>query len=125
MTAAEGRKFAFTVGAAFLVLGGIVWWRGHLTVATVFGSLAGVLGLLGLVMPSQLGPVQRGWMGLAHLISKVTTPILMGVIYFVVVTPISFLMLAFGKRPLGIKRGESYWVPRAADAQRSDLTRQF
>ena len=47
MTAAEGRKFAFTVGAAFLVLGGIVWWREHLRVATAFGTLGGLLFVLG------------------------------------------------------------------------------
>ncbi len=125
LTAAEGRKFAFTVGGAFLVLTAIVWWRQHPTLTMVFGSLAGVLGLLGLAVPTALGPVQRAWMGLAHLISKVTTPIFMGVVYFIVITPIGALMAAFGKRPLRVQRGETYWKTRPADARRSDLTRQF
>ena len=125
LTAAEGRKFAFTVGAAFLVLGAFVWWRGGETLVRVFGSLGGVLVVLGVAAPASLGPLQRAWMGLAHLISKVTTPIFMGVIYFVVITPISLLMGLFGKRPLRVRTGESYWKDRALDDRRSDLTRQF
>ena len=39
--------------------------------------------LAALVVPTHLGPVQRAWMGLAHAISKVTTPIFMGVVFFV------------------------------------------
>ena len=43
LSAAEGRKFAFTVGIAFLVLAGISYWRGHTRVPVVLGSLGGVL----------------------------------------------------------------------------------
>jgi hypothetical protein len=125
LTAAEGRKFAFTVGIAFLVLAGFVWWREHPRLTTAFGSLGGVLLALGIAMPAQLGPLQRAWMGLAHLISKVTTPIFMGVVYFLVVTPISLLMALFGKRPLRAKQAATYWHVRPEGAQRSDLTRQF
>ena len=125
LTAAEGRKFAFTVGGAFLALGAFVWWRGGDTAVRVFGALGGILFVLGAAVPTQLGPLQRAWMGLAHLISKVTTPIFMGVIYFLVITPISMLMGLFGKRPLRARRGDSYWRDRQADDRRSDLTRQF
>lgn len=125
LSASEGRKFAFTVGAAFAVLGAVVWWRGLTTAAQVFGGLAGLLLVLGTVVPSKLGPVQRAWMGLALLISKVTTPIFMGVVYFVVVTPISLGMGVFGKRPLRVRPAASYWKERPEGARRSDLTRQF
>lgn len=125
LTPAEGRKFAFTVGGAFLVLAAITWWRDHPTLFRVFGGLGVTLGVLGLVIPAHLAPVQRAWMGLAHLISKVTTPIFMGVVYFVVITPISLLMAIFSKRPLRVRTGTSYWVDRAPDSRRGDLTRQF
>lgn len=125
LSAAEGRKFAFTVGAAFLVLGAFVWWRGHPTLVRVFGGLGGLLLVLGIAVPARLGPLNRAWMGLAHAISKVTTPIFMGVVYFVVITPIALLMAALGKRPLRVKGASSYWHPRAEDRQRGDLTRQF
>ena len=125
LTAAQGRKFAFTVGGAFVVLAAIVWWREHPTLLKIFGGLGGAFLLGGLVAPTQMGPVERAWMGLAHLISKVTTPIFMGVIYFVVITPISLLMGLFGKRPLRVAAGASYWQTRPENKRRSDLTRQF
>lgn len=125
LTPAEGRKFAFTVGIAFAVLGGLVYWRGHLKVASVFGALAGLLLLGGLLVPTLMGPVQRAWMGLAHLISKVTTPIFMGIVYFLVITPISVLMRLFGRAPMRARTGSTFWVPRAPEAGRSDLSRQF
>lgn len=125
LTAAQGRRFAFTVGAAFLVFGGIAWWRQHPTAATVLASLGALLAVAGTVAPTALGPVERAWMGLAHAISKVTTPVFMGVIYFVVITPIALLMGAFGKRPLTVRPATTYWKPRPAGARRGDLTRQF
>lgn len=125
LTAAEGRKFALTVGIAFLVLGGFVLWRGKQTAAYVLLALGGVLILAGLLVPTRLGPVQRAWMGLAHLISKVTTPIFMGVIYFVVLTPVSLLMRVLGKNPLTPPAGSTVWHERAPGQRRSDLTRQF
>lgn len=126
LTAAEGRKFAFTVGGAFLVLALITWWRQHPTLMTVFGSLAGVLGVLGLVVPTALGPVERAWMGLAHLISKVTTPIFMGIVFFLVIGPVSLIMTILGKRPLrNDPKATTYWHTRPEGERRSDLSRQF
>ncbi len=121
----EGRKFGLTVGIAFLVLGGIVWWRGHEPVALVFWSIGGFLILAGLLIPAHLGPVHRAWMGLAHAISKVTTPIFMGIIYFVLIAPIGGVMRLFGRNPMTTHHGRpSVWVGRTTGS-RSDLERQF
>ncbi|HJR62794.1 MAG TPA: SxtJ family membrane protein [Gemmatimonadaceae bacterium] len=130
LTPAEGRRFAFTVGTAFLVLGGVVWWRGHERVATVFAALAAVLLLAGLILPGQLSLVYRAWMGLALLISKVTTPLFMGIVYFLVITPIALIRRATGGNPLVHAaatgdNGRTVWQSRAPDSRRSDLTRQF
>jgi Saxitoxin biosynthesis operon protein SxtJ len=124
LTPAEGRKFGFTVGAAFLVLAGIAWWRGHPVTAPVLASLGGLLVLAGLAVPTRLGPVSRAWMGLAHAISKVTTPIFLGVAYFGVITPVGLVRRALGRNPLPRPAaGQSGWAPRAATT--SDLERQF
>lgn len=127
LTAAEGRKFGLTVGAAFLVLAGIGWWRGGGIATTIFASLGGVLAVAGLVIPTQLGPVERAWMGLAHAISKVTTPIVMGIMYLVVLTPIGLIRRALGGNALEHPAREgSYWQPRPEGKRRSaSLERQF
>jgi hypothetical protein len=127
LTAAEGRKFGLTVGLAFLVFAGIAWWRAHPTMTTVLGSVGGALALAGLLIPTRLGPVERGWMALAHAISKVTTPIVMGAMYLLVLTPVGFLRCKLGGNPLvhGVGR-QSYWQSRPENARRSgSMSRQF
>ena len=122
----EGRKFGLTVGAAFLVLAALLWWRGR-PAAPWFGGLGAALALAGLVIPARLGPVQRAWMGLAHLLSKVTTPVFMGVVYFIVLAPIGMLMRAFGRNPMAARlNGGSFWALRSgATEERSGMERQF
>jgi hypothetical protein len=125
LSAAEGRKFAVTVGAAFAVLGGVLWWRGLARVATVLFSVAALLLLAGLLIPGRLTVVYRYWMGLALLISKVTTPLFLGVIYYLVFTPFGVVRRALGKNSLARDSAQpSYWVPRESSG-RSDLERQF
>lgn len=124
LTPAEGRKFAFPVGIAFVALGGLFTWRDAATAAAVAWSVGGLLLVAGLVVPSKLGPVHRAWMGLAHAISKVTTPIVMGILYFLVITPAGLLARAFGFRPL-THTGSSTWAVRPPDSRKSDLGRQF
>lgn len=126
LTPAEGRKFALTVGAAFLLIALVIWWRrGEGIALMVIGGVGGALTFAGLVIPGHLTQVQRAWMGLAMLLSRVTTPILMGVIYFLVITPIGVLQRRFGKDPLanGPDEKGSYW--QDADSPGSDLKRQF
>lgn len=127
LTKSEGRKFAFTVGLAFCALAGLSWWRGHLPVAGALGVLGAGLLLAGVVVPTRLGPLQHAWMSLAHAISKVTTPVFMGVVYFVVLTPTGLVMRALGRRPLQREpKDGSYWIPKnRRGGGVSDMNRQF
>jgi hypothetical protein len=125
LTSQEGRKFGFTVGAAFVVLAAISLWRGHTVTPKVLGGLGGALLLAGAVIPTLLGPVQRGWMSFAHLLSKFTTPIFMGVVYFLVVTPIALFTRAIGRQPMKHREKDGgFWIP-APSGGRSDMERQF
>jgi hypothetical protein len=126
LTASEGRKFGLTVGVAFLVLAGLLTWRGKPVGAAVAGSLGALLVVGGLIVPTRLGPVQRGWMRLAEMISSVTTPVFMAIVYFVVVTPIGWMARLAGHRPLVRQPTDgSYWVTRAPGDRQSTLSRQF
>jgi hypothetical protein len=127
LTAADGRKFGLTVGTAFLVFGWIALWRGKPRTATVLFTLGGLLVVAALVVPTALGPVERAWMGLAAAISKVTTPIFMGIVYFLVILPIGLFRRLTGNSPI-VTRGRpvSRWeahVPAVADGER--MERQF
>ena len=124
LSAAEGRKFGLTVGLAFAVLAGITWWRDHPLLMQIFGGLATTLIVAGLLIPGWLGPVYRGWMGFANLISKVTTPIFLAIVYFLVISPIGLLMRLFGKSPLRHQPEQgSFWLTRST--RRGTMSNQF
>jgi hypothetical protein len=123
-TASDGRRFAFPVGTAFLVLAAIFLWRDRPTLMWIMSGLGGVLYVAGLVAPGQLGPIYRAWMRMALVISKVTTPIFMGVVYFIVFTPAGWIMRLVGKRPIEHRANRgSVWYP--TDRTHRDLRRQF
>ncbi len=114
------------MGLAFLVLAGVSYWRGHQLPPRIFASLGALLLVAGVVAPARLGPVERAWMMTAHAISRVTTPLFMGLIYFVLFTPVGLLRRALGRNALVRPRGaRTFWHERPEGRRRSDLHRQF
>jgi len=123
LSPAEGRRFGLTVGMAFSVLGSLALWRGRPTLGMVLVGIGASLILAGLLLPGNLGPVYRAWMAFAHAISKVTTPIFLGIVYFVPITITGLVMRLLGRNPMRRTDTDgSYWV---ATDQLSDLHRQF
>lgn len=123
-TASDGRRFAFPVGTAFLVLSGILFWREKEIAFQIAGAAGVILYLAGAVMPGRLGPLYRRWMALALLISRVTTPIFMAIVYFLVLTPTGLLMRLLGRKPIRHSRDEEgFW--KSTTGGHGDLSRQF
>jgi hypothetical protein len=126
LTAAEGRRFGLTVGVAFLGLGTAAWWRGRSRAGAVFAAIGVLLVAGALLVPTRLGPIYRGWMALAHRLSRVTTPLVLGIVFYGVITPVGAVRRLLGGSPLRRPNGASGWVPRPAAARRRmDLERQF
>lgn len=126
LTAAHGRRFGFTLGAAFLALGAVAWWRGGRIAPLVFTVLAVPLVLGALAMPTALGPVERAWMAFAERLARITTPIAMGIVFYLVMTPIGLVMRALGKNPLDHRSArDSFWIERDGKARRSALDRPY
>jgi hypothetical protein len=124
LSPAEGRKFGVSVGLAFLALTALLWWRGTTWAWLIFGGVGAALVLAGLLLPGRLGPVYRGWMRFALLLSKVTTPIFMGIVYFGLFLVTGVLRRRFGGNPMvHADREGSYWFAR--ERTRGNLERQF
>ena len=125
LTPSEGRKFGLTVGVALAALGGLLLWRDHDQVAYAFLLVAGLLISAGIVVPTRLGPVERAWMGMALAISKVTTPIFMSVVYFLVMAPVGLVLRTVSSNPLRRHRSQhTNWVEHK-HGEHGSLRRQF
>jgi hypothetical protein len=113
----ELRRFGLTVGGAFLVLGTLSRLRGHTTAPVVLWGLGVGLAVPGLVLPRILDPVQRVWMRAAMVLGEVNSRIILGILFFVVFTPVGFVLRRI-RDPLDrswrVKRA-SDWVKRAAE----------
>ncbi|MBI2240889.1 MAG: hypothetical protein HYU59_08820 [Magnetospirillum gryphiswaldense] len=68
-----------------------------------------------LAVPKWLNPLNLLWFKFGLLLHKIMTPLIMGLLFFVTVTPIGVLMRATGKDPMRLKRdpaATSYWIKR-------------
>lgn len=110
------KEFGLIVGSVFVLLGG--WWlyRGKfITAAYVTLPLGTLLIVLGLLWPRALVLPNRAWMLLAEGLSFVTTRIILGLVFFLVITPIGVVKRLSGWDPLSRRGGRSasYWKPYA------------
>lgn len=128
-SAARGRRFALTLAIAFGVIAAIAFWRERRATAFATATISTLLLLSALLMPGRLEPVERAWMRLGHTISRVTTPIFMGIVYFLILTPAGLVRRIAGANSLVHRPvNGSYWIrraPRNEEKARAQMERQF
>ena len=81
---------------------------------------------LGLLNSKILTPLNKLWFRFGLFLGKIISPIIMGVIFFLVVTPIGLLMRLFGKDVLNLKlnkKKSSYWIEKVGP--KSKMKNQF
>ena len=80
---------------------------------------------LGLINSKILTPLNRLWFKFGLLLGKVISPLVMGIIFFVVVTPIGIIMRLLKKDLLNLKynKKESYWIEKSGP--KSKMKNQF
>ena len=122
------RSFGFVMAAFFALLAlfpllhgplsSIRWWA--LVVAAAFLALA-------LLWTAPLRPLNRAWLKLGLLLSKIVSPVVMMVLFYATVTPVGVLMRLAGKDPLRLRRNAaaaSYWIPREPPGPAPDSMKQ-
>ena len=71
--------------------------------------------ILGLINSKILSPLNKGWIKFGEILGKIIAPIVMAIVYFLILTPISLLVRLFGKDLIGMKFSnniKSYWIKR-------------
>ena len=81
----------------------------------IWAMIAAIIFLiLGFLNSPILTPLNKIWFKFGILLGNFISPVVMGIVFFVVVTPTALLMRIFGKNLLGLKRNNkaSYWIER-------------
>jgi hypothetical protein len=82
-----------------------------------------------LARPRLLHPANVVWMKFGLLLSKFVNPIVTGLLFYLVITPIGLLMRMFGKRPLPLQfesAASSYWIERRPPGPKPEtMSQQF
>lgn len=95
------REFGLMTGAVVALLFGVFFpWLFERAYPVWPWVVLGVLGSWALLAPGSLRPVYRGWMKVGLLLGKVTTPIVMGAIFFVIIFPVALIMRAMKHDPM-------------------------
>ena len=110
----ELRKFGITVGIVLGVLGGLLLWRGR-EFYSYFLVASAILIVLGLLSPTILLPFQKAWMTIAVVLGWFMTRLILGILFYLVFTPIGLVTRLFNKEFLELKidkMRDSYWIYR-------------
>ena len=91
------RRFGLTMGAIIAGLFGLFFpWLLERAVPMWPWLLAAILIAWGLIAPSSLNPVYRTWMRFGLLLNKITSPVIMSLVFFLAVTPMGLVRRMFG-----------------------------
>src|SRR5262245_18518449 len=101
------RKFGWTFAGAFLVFGALF----HPWII----ALAGLIAIVTLTRAEWLAPAKHACMKLGDLLGRIVSPVVMGVIYFAIFTPVAFFLRLAGRDALSLRIDRTlptYWVRR-------------
>jgi hypothetical protein len=110
----SNRTFGFVLAAFFGLVGLLPLILGKPPRIWAFG-VGGTFVLAALLFPSVLAPFNRLWTRLGLLLHRVVSPIALGIMFFLVITPMALLIRAMGKDLLRLRLdpdAESYWIER-------------
>ncbi|MFI5197211.1 MAG: SxtJ family membrane protein [Thermoanaerobaculia bacterium] len=107
------RRFGWTVGGVFAVLGGLLLFRHRTAAGAVAVSLGGALLLLAATAPALLAGPHRAWLALSRVLGRVNSAIFLFLTFFLVLTPLGIVLRLFGRDELR-RRGpapSTMWSP--------------
>ena len=108
------REFALVTSGVIVGLFGLLLpWLFDLAWPAWPWSLAVILSALGFIAPLALRPVYKLWMQFGLILSRITTPIIMGLVFYLVITPMGLIRRLKSGDPMArdFNTSESYRVP--------------
>ena len=120
----SNRSFGIVFFVVFLLIALYpLTYEGEIRIWSIIISI--IFLILGLLNSKILAPLNKIWFKFGILLGKIVSPLIMGIIFFLVVTPIGFIMRLLGKDVLNLKynKNKSYWIEK--NGPKSKMKNQF
>ena len=124
----SNRSFGMVFTLFFLVVG--IWQiSAEKSLGWYFFASALLFFIVAITFPSLLGPFNRAWFKFGLLLGQAVNPVILGLVFFLVVTPIGIVRRLLGKDSLHLKTKpnlKSYWIDRNPPGPKlGSMTKQF
>ena len=110
----SNRSFGLLFFIVFLIIG--LWpIKNGDNINIYFIIVSAFFLILGLINSKLLTPFNKSWIKLGEILGIIIAPVVMALVYFVILTPVSLIVRVFGKDLLGLrflKDKETYWIKR-------------
>jgi len=113
-TTGDLRRFGIVMGVVLAVIGGLLFYQENPAGMPLLG-VGGAFLVAGLALPRVLVPLHKGWMLLAMILSWLMTRIVLSLLFFLVITPMSVVSRLLGKKYLDLSfrtDADTYWNHR-------------
>ena len=123
----SNRKFGLFFTFIFALATVYFYNNRNISLAYTFGSLSLLLLFFTMVKDDILLPLNKLWMRFGILLNIIISPIILGIIYFGLFTPIAIVIKFYGRDELRLKlkKKQSYWISRSQLIKPESFKRQF
>ena len=123
----SNRKFGFFFTSVFAAAAAYFYYVANIGWAYVFGGASWIFLLITLLKSDTLLPLNKLWMRFGLVLGMIVSPIVFGIIFFGLFTPVAMLMRFRGRDELRLKfsRKKSYWITRSEPINSESFKNQF
>ena len=123
----SNRKFGFFFTFVFGLAAAYFYYAGNMGWAYAVVAAASMFLLLTLIKSDALLPLNKLWMRFGLLLGMIVSPIILGIIFFCLFTPIAMIMRLSGRDELRLKftNKASYWISRDEPIKSESFKNQF
>lgn len=125
----SNKKFGLLFVGVFFALAVYGYIKHGYSIATISSALISLFFLAASFLEwSVLTPLNKAWFWLGHALGKIVSPVVLGIIFFGLLTPIAFISRLFGRDELRLQRTDSktYWIkPIDTNAESESFKNQF
>ena len=123
----SNKKFGFTFAIIFFCIAFYIYIHDYYVFAILALTVGILFFIISLIKDDALLPLNKLWMSFGFILGKIISPIVLGIIFFGIFTPISIIMRLFGRDELKIKikNSNTKWIIRNDDENNDTFKQQY